>query len=63
MDDKERYLTPKEYAEIMRVNPVTVRNLLRQGKIEHVKIGRLWRIPISATKPSANSEDAGNGGR
>jgi len=40
----ERLLKIKEAAELLAVNPETVRRLIRKGKLKAVKIGRLWRI-------------------
>jgi len=39
-----RLLKPEEAAEILGVNPGTVRRWLREGKLKGVKVGRLWRI-------------------
>lgn len=37
--------TIKEYAAIFKLNQATVRNLIKQGKINNaVKIGSRWRI-------------------
>lgn len=43
------YLTPKEYAGLMRMSVVTVRRHMRAGLIPGVKVGpKLWRIPREA---------------
>lgn len=39
-----RLLTPAEAAPLLRLHEVTVRRLLRQGKLPGVKTGREWRI-------------------
>ncbi len=41
----ERLYTPKEVAEILAIHPITVFKWLRNGKLQGVKIGSLWRIP------------------
>ena len=40
----EATLTVPEVARILRVHPVTVRNLMYQGIIEYVKVGRSVRV-------------------
>ncbi len=38
-------LTPEKVAEILDVNPATVRTWLRDGTLKGVKIGgRMWRV-------------------
>lgn len=45
----ETLLTPEEVAEQMKLHPVTVRRMLRDGELPGIKIGkRQWRIPESA---------------
>jgi len=41
----EPLYTPEEVAELLRVSPRTVQRWLAQGKLQGVKVGRLWRIP------------------
>lgn len=36
--------TPTEVAQKLKVSPKTVYSWLKSGKIEGVKIGKLWRI-------------------
>ena len=41
------YITPKEYAEIVRAHPNTVNIWLNKGIIEGAfKVGRHWKIPV-----------------
>ena len=40
----EKLLSPERAAQMLDVNPETVRNWLREGKLQGVKVGRLWRI-------------------
>lgn len=44
------YVTPEEYAKIMRLSTRTVYELLRKGEIQALKIGRQWRIPQERIK-------------
>jgi len=41
---KSRLLTPEEAAERLNVSPVTIRNWLRMGKLNGVKVSVLWRV-------------------
>lgn len=41
----ERLYTPKEVAEILTIHPITVFKWLRNGKLQGVRVGSLWRIP------------------
>ncbi|MDL2324028.1 helix-turn-helix domain-containing protein [Ruminococcaceae bacterium OttesenSCG-928-A16] len=38
-------LTPDEAAELMRIKPTQVRQLLRTGKLKGKKPGGIWYIP------------------
>lgn len=38
------YFTVAEVAEILKLNPETVRNYIRQGRLKASKIGREYRI-------------------
>jgi excisionase family DNA binding protein len=40
----EKLYTPEGAAEVLMVNPETVRLWLRTGKLKGVKVGRLWRV-------------------
>jgi excisionase family DNA binding protein len=42
------YVTPKQAAEILGVNAVTVRMWCRKGTIERRRIGKRWEIPKRA---------------
>ncbi len=37
-------LTLEETAKMLRMNPVTVRGYLRDGKLRGRKIGKAWRV-------------------
>ncbi|QDV77017.1 excisionase family DNA-binding protein [Botrimarina mediterranea] len=54
-----RYLTRKEFADHLRVNPRTVDRMIREGEVRSVRIRRSVRIPReeldrdAGTKPNA----------
>ena len=53
MDAHETLLTPNEAAEILRLSPFTIANMLRAGALPGQKLGRLWRIRLPTwTLPS-----------
>ena len=41
----EELLTVQEVAEYLRVSDLTVRRMLKDGRLQGVNIGRVWRIP------------------
>ncbi|NLV35013.1 MAG: helix-turn-helix domain-containing protein [Clostridiaceae bacterium] len=46
------YLTVEQYASMLGVEPVTVRQWIRRGKLRHAKkTGRDWLIPNTEDKP------------
>lgn len=46
------YLTVEKYASMLDVEPVTVRQWIRRGKLRHAKkVGRDWLIPNIEDKP------------
>ena len=47
------YLTIKELAAILRVDHKTIRNAIRDGRIEAVRVGRAFRIPTTAIEQLA----------
>ena len=44
----EQFLTVEEAATRLKVAPFTVRVWLRQGKIEGVKLGKVWRVLVAS---------------
>lgn len=44
----EKVYTPPEVAEILKISELTLMDWLRSGKLQGVKVGRLWRITESA---------------
>ncbi len=45
MDWPERILTVAEVSKILRIGEKTVRDLLRDGTLPGIKVGKAWRIP------------------
>jgi len=43
----ERYYTPEEIAELLKVSRETVYNWLRAGKLKGAKVFNFWRISES----------------
>ena len=42
--DPEYLLTVKELARALRLSPMTVYRLIHTGEIEHVRVGRSYRV-------------------
>jgi excisionase family DNA binding protein len=40
----ERLLTPEDVADRLQISPKTVRDMLRDGRLKGIKMGKLWRI-------------------
>ena len=55
--EKEMYLTPQEVADELKVETRTVHAWLREGTMNGVKIGRLWRIPESEITRAQDGTD------
>jgi len=47
---RERYLNTKEVAEMLSISQEYLRQLLREGKVKGVKVGRLWKIKESEVR-------------
>jgi excisionase family DNA binding protein len=52
-DELPELLTPEELREYLGISRGTVYELLRRGEIEHVRFGRLIRVPKAALRRSA----------
>ncbi|MBX3094634.1 MAG: excisionase family DNA-binding protein [Cryobacterium sp.] len=50
MESDLHYLTPREYAAIMRVGLGTVRKLINAKELPAVRVGNQFRIPRSAVE-------------
>ena len=48
-DAAPEYVTALEYARARSISERTVRDAIRDGRLEHVRIGRAVRIPAGAT--------------
>jgi excisionase family DNA binding protein len=46
--DFEPLLDSEEAAALLKIHPKTLQKLAREGKIEAIKIGKLWRFRVSA---------------
>jgi excisionase family DNA binding protein len=57
------FLTIKELAAILRVDHKTIRNAIRDGRIEAVRVGRAFRIPSAAIDALAASWRGGKKSR
>ena len=44
----EKFYTPDEAADYLKVSPKTIRAWLRLGKLQGLKVGAMWRIPEEA---------------
>jgi len=54
---EDKFLSPEKVAEILDVNPATVRAWLRDGTLKGHKIaGRVWRIKESDLKRFVEGE-------
>ncbi|MBU1151318.1 helix-turn-helix domain-containing protein [Patescibacteria group bacterium] len=44
----EKFLTTEQVANILQVHPFTILKFIKNGKLEGVKLGRMYRIKESA---------------
>ena len=54
--DRDELLTPEEVAAILRVSPKSIRKWLKEGTLQGIKVGRLWRIKESELKAALAGE-------
>jgi excisionase family DNA binding protein len=40
----QRFLTPEEVAQMLRVSPEAIRRLLRRREMPGIRVGRAWRV-------------------
>lgn len=52
------YFKPAEIAEVLALNPETIRKHIRCGNIRAVRIGNSWRIPRDEAIRTVGDEDA-----
>lgn len=57
-----RYLTPKIVAAYFDVSPMTVYRLIHEGDLPAIKVGRSYRVPVSALEGYAEAHPASAGG-
>jgi hypothetical protein len=60
MNDDQRPVTPKEWAEILEADPKTVYDSVKRGETPHFKIGRLIFIPRPWCNAMLRSGKSGN---
>lgn len=48
MEEKSSYMTVDELAEYLKLHPLTVRKLARDGQIPAFKVGRRWHVKRDA---------------
>lgn len=48
MTQRPKLMKVGEVADTLRVSPMTIYRLIRQDKIEHIRVGRSFRIPRTA---------------
>lgn len=51
------YATVEEAAQILRLNPETVRRKCRKGELDFHRTGRKYLIPISALLPDHKTQE------
>lgn len=49
-DQLPEHVTPRRAAEIMHVSEATILRMIRAGRLNAVRMGRLWRIPYDDLK-------------
>lgn len=64
--DEGTLLTVEEAADLLQLTPHTIRKYCREGKIEAVKFGNIWRISARvvgryALNKKGNTNDTGTG--
>lgn len=48
MDRDGNYLTPDEIAEELKLSTMTVYRIIKRGDMDAVRVGKSYRVPISA---------------
>lgn len=58
MENTEKFYTPKEVAEILKLSDYTIGDYIRSGKLKAIKFGRVWRISESQLKQFLESKQS-----
>ncbi|MEI8336436.1 MAG: helix-turn-helix domain-containing protein [Actinomycetes bacterium] len=60
MSNTERFMTPEEVADVLRVSISQVYTLMRSGQLNAVKIGKrgVWRVSPSALNTYVSALEA-----
>jgi len=48
VEASEERVSIKEYAKLNNISPWTVRRLMREGLLDYVKFGKIYRISVNA---------------
>jgi len=57
--ERFRFYTPKEVAEILKVDYYTILRWIKRGELEAVRFGTRWRIPLEALEKFINQHKVG----
>jgi excisionase family DNA binding protein len=57
--EEEKYWTPEEIAERLKINVRTVNRWIASGKLRAIRVGRLWRVPDSAIREFVGEQQSG----
>lgn len=49
MNSKDKFITPKQYAQAAGLSVTKVTQMLRDGQLAGEKVGNRWRIPVEAS--------------
>jgi len=55
--EKEKYYNTKEVSEMLSMGQEYLRQMIREGKIKAVKVGRRWKIKESEVKRLITGEE------
>jgi len=56
--EQQSFFTPQEVSELLRVSVYTVRRWIRQGDLPAYKVGRGWRINVTAIDEWLNQHES-----
>lgn len=58
MNSKDKFITPKQYAQAAGLSVAKVTQMLRDGQLTGEKVGNRWQIPVEATPGAAEAAAA-----